>query len=90
MVAGAAEVGDHGGQGRRHDGLVEGGQQHAEDNGEEDEVALPKARWSEVRHVGRFQVWAGLLANASVIASQNAGRSAGERLVMRLPSIHTV
>ena len=39
LVAGAAEVGDDGGQGGGHDGLVEGGQQHAEHDRQEDDVA---------------------------------------------------
>ena len=39
LVAGTAEVGDHGRQRGGHDGLVERGQQHAEQHRNEDEVA---------------------------------------------------
>ncbi len=40
LVARAAEVGHHRGQRRRHDRLVQGGQQHAEQDRGEDQVAL--------------------------------------------------
>ena len=43
LVARTAEIGDHRRQGGGHDGLIERGQQHAEQHRDEDEVASP---WS--------------------------------------------
>ncbi|WP_260508963.1 hypothetical protein [Mycolicibacterium farcinogenes] len=43
-MSGSAQIGDDGGQGRGHDRLIEGGQQHAQHHRQEHEVALPNGR----------------------------------------------